>query len=221
MPSDVIHKTLQFLQTKVDTYNGNVGSMVELMNIATLNDGDEYLDSTSPITLSIINIEEDTVAKVPNVYLPNTTQASSVDRYKSPAQNLVISLLFTAYNKEQTTDKYQDGIIKLEHVIRCFQEQNVFYIDGTVEVDPTTQDHIKIILDLESLKISELNQLWSMLGNKYMPSVLYRMRMITIQHEEEDGGSTVERLKLKLWNDNPNDIAGQLEESDEIILNNP
>ncbi|MDC8005347.1 DUF4255 domain-containing protein [Aureisphaera galaxeae] len=220
MASDVISKTLQFLKAKVDTYNSNVTPIVEITNIATLNDGDEYLHSTTPITLSIVNIEEDTVAKVPNVYLPNTTQASSVERYKNPAQNLVISLLFTSYNKEQASDKYEDGLLKLEHVIRCFQEQHVFYIDGTTEVDPT-QDHIKIILDLESLKLSELNQLWSMLGNKYMPSVLYKMRMITIQHDEEDGGSTVERLRLKLWNDNPNDIAGQLEESDEIILNNP
>ncbi len=221
MPSDVIHKTLQFLKSKVDTYNGNVNTIVEIMNIATLNDGDQFLDSTSPITLSIVNIEEDTVAKVPSVYIPNTTQSSTVEKFKNPAQNLVISLLFTAYNKEQTTDKYQDGILKLEHVIRCFQEQRVFYIDGTVEVDPTTQDHIKLILDMESLKVSELNQLWSMLGNKYMPSALYKMRMITIQHEEEDGGSTIESLRLKLWNNNPDDIAGQLEESDEIILNNP
>ncbi|WP_461305301.1 Pvc16 family protein [Aureisphaera sp.] len=221
MASDVISKTLQFLKAKVDTYNGNVNPIIEITNIATLNDGDEFLDSTSPITLSVVNIQEDTVARVPNVYLPNTTQSSSVEKYKNPAQNLVLSILFTAYNKEQKADKYQDGLLKLEHVIRCFQEQHVFYLDGAVEVDPSTQDHIKIILDLESLKLSELNQLWSMLGNKYMPSVLFKMRMITIQHDEEDGGSTVERLRLKLWNNNPNDIAGQLEESDEIILNNP
>ncbi|MBX2826893.1 MAG: DUF4255 domain-containing protein [Flavobacteriaceae bacterium] len=212
---------MQFLKAKVDSYNGSVTPVVEITNIATLNDGDEFLESSSPITLSIVNIEEDTVAKVPNVYLPNTTQASSVEKFNNPAQNLVMSILFTAYSQEQSSTKYQDGLLKLEHVIRCFQEQHVFYIDGTTEVDPATEDHIKIILDLESLKLSELNQLWSMLGNKYMPSVMYKLRMITIQHEEEDGGSTIERLRLKLWNNNPDDIAGQLEESDEIILNNP
>ncbi len=221
MASDVISKTMQFLKAKVDSYNGSVTPVVEITNIATLNDGDEFLESSSPITLSIVNIEEDTVAKVPNVYLPNTTQASSVEKFNNPAQNLVMSILFTAYSQEQSSTKYQDGLLKLEHVIRCFQEQHVFYIDGTTEVDPATEDHIKIILDLESLKLSELNQLWSMLGNKYMPSVMYKLRMITIQHEEEDGGSTIERLRLKLWNNNPDDIAGQLEESDEIILNNP
>ncbi|GAB1857152.1 hypothetical protein MHTCC0001_19880 [Flavobacteriaceae bacterium MHTCC 0001] len=217
---DVIHQTLQFIKTKIDAYNSNVNPIVEIVNIATLNDGDEFLELTNPITLSVVNIEEDTVSRSPNVYLPNTTQASSVQRYKNPAKNLIISILFTAYSKDQATDKYQSGIVKLEHVIRCFQEQHVFYIDGTTEVDPVTQDHIKIILDLESLKISELNQLWSVLGNKYMPSVLYKLRMITIQHEEEDGGGVIERAKLILWNENKNDLAGQLEETDDTILNN-
>lgn len=216
---NVIHQTLQFLKSKIDTYNSNINPIVEILNIATLNDGDEFLDSTTPIILSIINLEEDTIAKIPNVYLPNTTQARSVEKFKNPAQNLVVSLLFSAYSKDQTTTRYQDGIVKLEHVIRCFQEQKVFYIDGTTEVDPSTENHIKIILDMESLKINELNQLWAMLGNKYMPSLLYKMRMITIQHEQEDGGGVVERAKITLWNENPKDITGQIEESDDIILN--
>ncbi|MEO1032096.1 MAG: DUF4255 domain-containing protein [Bacteroidota bacterium] len=216
---DTINQTLQFLKSKIDTYNSNVNAIVEIINIATLNDGDEFLPSTSPITLSIVNIEEDTVAKTPNVYLPNTAQNSSVQKYKNPAQSLVISLLFSSYNKDQKTDKYKDGLTKLEHVIRCFQEQNVFYINGVTEVDPSTQEHLKIILDMESLKISELNQLWSMLGNKYMPSVLYKMRMITIQHDEEDGGGVVERVNIKLWSENRDDITGQIEESNDIILN--
>jgi hypothetical protein len=217
---DIINQSLQFLKSKIDSYNGNVNSIVEVTNIATLNDGDEYLPSTTPVILSIVNIEEDTTAKNPNVYLKNPAQLSSVKKYNNPAKNIVLSLLFSSYNQEQKSDKYLDGIVKLEHVIRCFQEQNVFYIDGLAEVDPGSENYTKLILDMESLKISELNQLWSVLGNKYMPSVLYKMRMITIQHEEFDGGRVIEKAKLKLWNNKPDDIAGQIEESDDIILNN-
>jgi hypothetical protein len=217
---DFIHQTLQFIRTKINSYNSNVDPIVEIMNIATLNDGDEFVDSTSPIILSIINIEHDIISKNPNTYLPNKAQANTVSKYKNPTQNLVISLLFSAYTREQKTDKYQDGIVKLEHIIRCLQEQNVFYLNGNTEVDPGTENHTKLILDMESLKISELNQLWSVLGNKYMPSVLYKLRMITIQHEEEDGGRVIEKAKIKLWNNNTSDIAGQIEASDDIILNN-
>jgi hypothetical protein len=217
---DIINQSLQFLKSKIDTYNGNLNSIVEVTNIATLNDGDDFLPSSTPIVLSIVNIEEDTIAKDPNLYIKNSAQLSSAKKYKNPAKNIVLSLLFSSYNQEQKADKYADGLVKLEHIMRCFQEQNVFYIDGATEVDPSTTNHTKLILDMQSLKISELNQLWSVLGNKYMPSVLYKMRMITIQHDESDGGRVIEKTKIKLWNNNPADIAGQIEDSDDIILNN-
>lgn len=210
---NLLKQSLDFLKTKVDTYNGSVSPVIEISNIATLNDGDEFLDSTSPIILSVINIEEDRLAKTPNLYIKKENPRG-IDKLKNPTQHFTTSVLFTAYNKVQTNDKYLDGISKLEHVIRCFQEQHVFYINGTTEVDPLTQVHTKLILDLESLKINELNQLWSMLGNKYMPSVLYKMRMISIQNENVDGEGLIEEFKIKLWeNSNPKDLTGQLEET--------
>jgi len=216
---DVIDQTLQFLRSKINTYNNTTTDIVEIMNIATLNDGDEFVESTSPIILSIVNIENDATSRNPNIYRHNTNNPSSIEKYKNPTQNLVISLLFSAYSKEQKTDKYKDGIVKLEHVIRCLQEQNVFYINGTSEVDPAVNEHIKLILEMESLNLSQLNQLWSMLGNKYMPSVLFKMKMISIQHNEVDGGGVIERANIKLWNNHEDDIAGQIEETNDIILN--
>ena len=202
---NILKQALDLLKFQVDNYNGNA-SIVEISNIATLNDGDQFLDSSSPIILSVINIEEDAIARSPNVYLPNPNRNSPAERFNNPAQHFVTSILFTAYNKEQTSGKYVDGLNKLEHVIRCFQEQRVFMLNGTT----------KLILDLESLKISELNQLWSMLGNKYMPSVLYRMRMITIQHDKKEGAEIIEEFKVKLWENNSEDTTGLLEESDYI-----
>lgn len=204
--ANILKQALDFLKLRVDTYNGSLSPVVEISNIATLNDGDEFLDSTSPIILSVVNLEEDITARSPKVYLPNPNRDSPAKKYNNPTQHFVTSLLFTAYNKVQTNDKYLDGISKLEHVIRCFQEQRVFMLNGTT----------KLILDLESLKISELNQLWSMLGNKYMPSVLYRMRMISIQHDEKDGAEIIEEFKIKLWENNSEDTTGLLEETDYI-----
>lgn len=202
---NLLKQALDLLKFKVDNYNGGP-EMVEIFNISNLSDDDESLTSNSPIILSVINMEEDKVARSPQVYLPNSNNNSPAERYNNPAQHFITSILFTAYNKEQTNGKYLDGISKLEHVIRCFQENRVFMLNGTT----------KLILDLESLKISELNQLWSMLGNKYMPSVLYRMRMITIQHDEKDGAKIIEEFKVKLWENNSEDTTGLLEETDYI-----
>lgn len=204
--ANILKQALDLLKLKVDSYNGSVVDIVEISNISTLNDGDEFLDSTSPIILSVVNIEEDTVARSPQVYLPNPNHNKKTEKYNNPTQHFVTSILFTAYNKVQTNDKYLDGISKLEHVIRCFQEQRVFMLNGTT----------KLILDLESLKISELNQLWSMLGNKYMPSVLFKMRMISIQHDKKEGDEIIEEFKIKLWKNKPEDTTGLLEETDYI-----
>jgi hypothetical protein len=213
---DSFKKSLDFLKKEVDSYNGNTAEVVKIANISTLNDEDEFLDAASPIILSVINLKRDiTAGSTALRYHPDrVNQPTKIRAYKNPAQQFETYILFTAYNKDQTDNKYLDGISKLEHVIRCFQEQNVFYTDGTNEVPADSPNSMKLILDIESLSITELNQLWSMLGNKYMPSVLYRMRLITIQHDDVDGGGVVEQFKIKLWENKPDDLSGLIEETD-------
>ena len=215
---NIIKQTLDFLKKRVDTYNGSTNPVVEISNIATLNDGDEFLNSTSPIVLSIVNIEEDKISRNPKLHQWNPVDHPNIEKLKNPTQHFRVSVLFTAYNKVQTNDKYLDGISKLEHVLRCFQEQRVFYLNGSNEVNPLTNDHIKVILDIESLNFNELNQMWSVLGSKYMPSVLYRMRMIPIQNDNREGDKVIDKFKVNLWNNDPHDPHGHLEITDDITL---
>lgn len=206
---ELLKKSLDFLKLEVNNYvNATPDGIIEIVNIAALNDGDDFLESSFPIILSIVNIEEDTIARNPYLYKKKIDN-STPDKFLNPAQHLNVSILFTAYSKEQKQDTYLEGINKLEGVIRCFQQQNVFMMEGT-----------KLILDLQSQSINELNQLWSMLGNKYMPSVLYKMRMITIQHDPVEGDQVIEKVRIKLWRNDPEDVTGQLEETNDISVNN-
>lgn len=206
MPTELLKKSLSFLKTTVNNY-GTPQDIVEITNIATLSDGDDFLKSKTPVILSIINIEEDKIARNPNVYIKNEAKESTVKKLTNPAQHLIITLLFTAYNQEQEAENYENGIIKLEHVIHCFQEKNVFNVDGTPESPP-----VKLILEMESLNFNELNQLWSMLGNKYMPSVCYKMRMITIQNDELPEEKAIENISIGL-HDTPNKDTSMLIET--------
>lgn len=45
----------------------------------------------------------------------------------------------------------------------------------------------KRILDMENLDRRELKNMWGMFGGKYMPSVLYRVRMIAIDSDAVTG----------------------------------
>ncbi len=207
--SELLKKSLDLLRLTVNDYvDSTPEGIIEIVNIAALNDGDDFLESSFPIILSIVNIQEDTVARNPYLY-EKKVDNSTPDKYLNPAQHLNVSILFTAYSKEQKQDTYLEGINKLEGVIRCFQQQNVYTMEGT-----------KLILDLQSQNINELNQLWSMLGNKYMPSVLYKMRMLTIQHDPVEGDQVIEKAKIKLWKNDPEDVTGLLEETNDITVNN-
>lgn len=195
---------------------------IEFANIATLSDDDSIITNKSAIVLSIVNIEEDRTLKNQSLYripqqLPLDPSITKIEKYKKPAQNMVFSILFTAYNKDNTM--YGDSIDKLEKVLRYLQNNNVFYYkdNGTdlIEQDDASSAEIaesnKIILDMISLKTDQINQMWSYLGSKYMPSILYTLRLIHIQKETMKTETIVKHIKIQLWENDKKDIAGEIE----------
>ena len=193
---------------------------IEVANIATLNDGDEFLLSKTAVVLSIVNIEEDKTMKNQSVYLKETNNNTTISRYKHPTQHLIISLLFSSYNKDLS--KYLDGLDKLRTIISYFQQNNSFYYknDYTELIEYTTfmgktelekEDYSKITTESVSLSMDQLNQMWSYLGSKYMPSVLYKMRLCTIQDTTTIQEKVIKKVKIDLWENDKNNIIGLLE----------
>ena len=206
-------KITEFLSKLVTAVNAEIAGtpIVELANIATLNDGDEFLSSKSSIILSIVNIEEDKILKNQTLYKNYIPLSDTVEKYKNPTQNLILSLLFASYNIDQS--KYTEGIDKLEVVIRYFQNKRVFYwqAPNLSENIPGSGSYDKLIFEMVSLKTDQLNQMWSYLGAKYMPSVLYQVQMISIQAEETSSDEIIKKAKIQLWENNPNDSTGHIE----------
>lgn len=197
-------------------------TVVCISNIATLNDGDEFLASKSPIVLSIVNIEEDKTLKNQSVYIKNTgvTNPTAIDRYRHPTQHLIISILFSSYN--QDLSKYLDGIGKLKTVIDYLQQNNSFYykndaselldyITFSAKTEAQKTSYSKITLESISLSMEQLNQMWSYLGSKYMPSVLYKMRLCTIQAAETSEQTIITKVKIDLWENDRTSAIGLLE----------
>jgi len=76
-----------------------------------------------------------------------------------------------------TAPSYPDSLKYLSRVIAFFQAHPVFDRHSSPAMDEKID---KLILDMENLDRRELNNLWGMFGGKYMPSVLYRVRMLGI-----------------------------------------
>lgn len=163
------------------------GSMIEALNIATLNDGDEFFETSFPIILSIVNVEEDRMMKNQPEYFKKSE--NQISKYKNPTQYLVLSLLFASYNK--VTYKYLDGIDNLNTILVFFQQHNSFFYknDDTELItlenfyqkkESEKELYQKVTMEIVSLSTEQLYQMWSCLGSKYMPSMLFKMRLCMI-----------------------------------------
>jgi len=137
------------------------------------------------IIISLINIEENRVSRDPTPYVRN----DSGIRYKNPAIHLNLTLLFTSVKH---SGGYESSLQSIQQLIEFFQTKYVFDHINTPALDPGIE---KIILELLSLNLEQLHQLWSMLGGKYHPSVAYRMRMVTIDKDTGISGPLITEIE--------------------------
>ena len=170
----MIDSALELLGSSIHNYLVQLFQLPSGTNTIKLNgivDAEGIL--TIPIEslgMTLVNVEEERVVKAQKaVHKSNEGNYSTVN----PEIKLNLYILITANFTQYTTSlKYLSG------VIRFFQSKNVFNQQNSPSMPSTIE---KLIVDLYTLNLEQQNHLWGSLGAKYMPSVLYRVRMITVQ----------------------------------------
>lgn len=178
----MIHDTLSFLCAEVNKYfNLKLGNTTDpRMKIGNASRAlDDSLSGPYSLKdkaiLTLVNIEEDRVARQQEHYVKSDTGT----QYKQPPLYLNLYILFSI-NK----DDYKDSMIWLAHIMQFFQHQKVF----TPLTHPNLDSSIpKIMVDLFNMNFEQVNHLWSTLGGKYLPSVMYKVRQITVDENVVTG----------------------------------
>jgi len=83
-----------------------------------------------------------------------------------------------------TGNSYPEALKFLSSTISFFQKNYVIDHQTAPEMDSRIE---KLILDIENLSIQDLSNLWGALGGKYLPSIMYRVRMVAFDAEDITG----------------------------------
>ncbi len=142
--------------------------IVRTSNLSEL-DGTPVIDTENKVLLFLVNVERETL---PFNNLPTRTGVGrSAD--SSPSVHLTLSIMVAANFSGR---HYPDALKFLSNSVSFFQRNPIFDHSNTPELESRID---RLVLDIENLSITDLSNLWGILGGKYVPSILYKMRMVT------------------------------------------
>lgn len=171
----MIAKALTFLS---DFLNREIkmtyGIDEDLVTVSSLinPDGTVTENIENKIIISVINLEHETTVKTMGQY---TSGGSNNFGKTSPPVYLNLYLLVSA---NYDSGNYLEALKMLSTVIGIFQANTYFTKQKNPEMESPVE---KLTLEIFNLPINELSHIWSGIGAKYVPSILYKVRMITIQ----------------------------------------
>lgn len=179
----MIDFALNILKEQVENHltlvNNNVVNgegFIVLSNVA--NEDGKWAIPSNKIGMSIINVEEERVIK--DQVFEHRNSNGVYERY-NPELKLNLYVLFCANFVNAGEDyKYEEGLKQLSHVIGFFQGKYVFTPDNTPGMHPQLK---KLIVDIYSYSFEQQYNFWSILGAKYLPSVLYKVRLVSFQEK--------------------------------------
>jgi hypothetical protein len=129
-------------------------------------DGTVAIPGENKIVITLVNLEKETLHKLPSKAITNSFGNQNV-----PLQ-INIYVLFSAYF---SSTNYGESLRFISFIIAYFQGKNVFTKSNTPKMDPKLE---KLSIEMVDMSMDALSNLWSLVGAKYMPSVLYKIRML-------------------------------------------
>lgn len=168
----MIHSAVSLITHHLNQYLKTVYNVTE--NLAVISNitepgGTAEVLVNNKIAVFLVNVKKETGPDSRSL-LPRTIE----NPVFQPPLHLNLFLMFTANFQGQN---YPEALKFLSQTIGFFQRTPVFDHEVAPDMDPRIE---KLILDIENLDYGNLSNLWSILGGKYVPSILYRVRMLTM-----------------------------------------
>jgi len=177
--------SLEYVRKTLEKYIGDANVDV------SINSARKLADAGNPagIVISLINVQEEPALR----NTPNVRRTGLRTEYVEPPVFLNLYLLF-AFDFA----KYETGLAHLGKTIELFQQRRWFSAENSLPGNPFPAELEKLNFELVNLTFEELNNLWSVLGGTYLPSAVYKVRLVRIEGSQKVDASEITTIGLKL-----------------------
>lgn len=172
----MINKALQFTGEILNQFLKNKFRLDEnkvLLNNLVDTTGGVPATNQNKVIISLINIEKETAKPFYNRTI-RTDEGSFADVQPSERYNLdiLISCHF---------DNYSETLKFLTAAITFFQAHPFLDVHSAPSIPGGL---VKLEYEIEKINYQQMQGLWTAMGARYQPSVIYKMRLVTIQSKD-------------------------------------
>lgn len=138
-------------------------------------DGSVSENTENKVIISVINLEHETTVKSLNNYV-----AGNANNFGKTAPPVYLNL-YLLVSANYDSGNYLEALKMLSSVIGIFQSNTYFTKQKNPELPSPLE---KLTFEIFNLPINELSHIWSGIGAKYVPSIIYKVRMISMQENK-------------------------------------
>lgn len=167
----MIHNIVSTLVNQLNEFIRNeLGLADDMVIVSNLMDikGGSLMQIENKVCVFIQNIEEEKMLK-------NTSFQANAGM--APPMFINIYVVVAANFPEPN---YREALRYISMAIEFFQGKPLFDRSNTPELPPSVD---KIALEYYNQSIQDLNNLWSLIGAKYIPSVVYKVKLLPFHQQ--------------------------------------
>jgi hypothetical protein len=151
-----------------------LGEDVVVLSTLVNHDGTPAVLQDNKIVVTLLNIEPEKITTATGGQFAGGGRTSSVNAPVYINLHVLFSGHFPGSN-------YAEALRFISGVIAFFQANVTMQRNDAAAQSPEMD---KLVFDMQRFTYLELNQVWGMLGAKHMPSVCYRIRLLSVSENQ-------------------------------------
>ncbi len=166
--SHIAFQLNQFLKQTFD-----LNEDIVLVSNLVGSDGNTASHIDNKLVIFLVNLSKETAPYSQNGFSSGGGARRSV--VSSPPIYLDLYLMVAA---NFNGSNYLEGLKFISYAINFFQRMPVFDHHNSPDLDANIE---KLTMNIVNVNLHDLGSLWGMVNGKYLPSVLYQVRLLTFQ----------------------------------------